>query len=531
MRIFRLVLVAALSSACYANLLFRPFNWDGVSGLADSMVSPDFSFHSDKKPSEGDKGLSAISNGEESKKDADASEILAPLPVIEIPEEDEIIENDPVLNQEKLSQGYKSMNRDARFDFHRILHFDAPSPSLLATLNQYPDLDIWHASEESLVIRADPLLYQSLKESSSALLKNFTVIQKNIQDVIDEETFRIQNSVSVQYTEDDPMQWFTQYHDYDSTMKWYESLAKKYENLVEFIPSIGETHEKRKIFAVKIGKKTGKDKKVIWMTSLQHAREWISGAATQYVAHRFITSYSKDAKITELLNEMDIFLVPIMNPDGYEYTWKSNRLWRKNRRNNSIPFSFGVDLNRNWDDHWGLTGSSKSPFSDTYMGPSAASEPEVQALQKAYLGTKNIIAAIDVHAYSQLILWPWGWTRQRYAYDANHKEIGTKMASIIKSIHNKDYIPQTITDLYPASGSSADYYAGDKALKKFGYRPYSFAMELRPDAKSPQGFILDPKEIIPCGDELFPAFVSLMEYARDHPLGGDSLNDSNSVYQ
>jgi murein tripeptide amidase MpaA len=144
------------------------------------------------------------------------------------------------------------------------------------------------------------------------------------------------------------------------------------------------------------GKKV--EKPQFWIQGQIHAREWIGGATVQYFVHHLLTHYGKDDRVTSVLDANELIVVPCLNPDGYEYSWTTNRLWRKNRRDNGRLNGFGVDLNRNWDEFWDLEGgSSRSPFSEVYRGPGPASEPEVQALSKYFLKHKRIIGALDIH--------------------------------------------------------------------------------------------------------------------------------------
>src|SRR4029450_12339336 len=110
----------------------------------------------------------------------------------------------------------------------------------------------------------------------------------------------------------------------------------------------------------------------------QHAREWIAVMTPMYVADALVREYGRDARITAALDRVDFYIVPVTNPDGFEFTYTpppvGDRMWRKNRRNNGNG-SFGVDLNRNWSVDWGGPNStSTSPSSETYIGTGPFSE-------------------------------------------------------------------------------------------------------------------------------------------------------------
>ena len=122
-----------------------------------------------------------------------------------------------------------------------------------------------------------------------------------------------------------------------------------------------------------------------------------------YVLDRSTTQGIKngDPRILKVLTLFEIAVVPCTNPDGYEYSHTTDRMWRKNRRINRDG-SRGVDLNRNWDDYWGQKGTSMVARSDIYGGTHAASEPEVSAIADYILRLKNRLIGIDVHSYSQV---------------------------------------------------------------------------------------------------------------------------------
>ncbi len=139
--------------------------------------------------------------------------------------------------------------------------------------------------------------------------------------------------------------------------------------------SVGTSLEERDIFGIVIkGVNAPADAPVFVINGCQHAREWVSPMAVCYTAEQLVTQYGTDPQITELVDSIEFHIVPVVNPDGYVYTWSTDRYWRKNRRNNGNG-TFGVDLNRNWSLQWGGAGSSGSSSSDLYRGPSPFSEP------------------------------------------------------------------------------------------------------------------------------------------------------------
>lgn len=234
----------------------------------------------------------------------------------------------------------------------------------------------------------------------------------------------------------------------------------------------------------------------------QHAREWIGPMTAMFLANALIDGASSNARIARILSTCEIFILPSVNPDGYEHTWTTARLWRKNRRDNGNG-TFGVDPNRNWGFQWGRGGASTDPASETYRGTAAFSEPETQSLRDFFYAHPNIVGHMDYHSYSQLVLWPWGYTTtaplEAPAFDA----IADRMSATILANGGQPYIAgQVATTLYIASGSIIDWVYGDRAIT-------SLTIELRDTGTT--GFVLPPEQIIPTGVENVPAALDLIE--------------------
>lgn len=300
-----------------------------------------------------------------------------------------------------------------RFDNQTILSLTFPtseSTNLMDFLTMKLALDVWNDSPEPVDERSARVWVRVDTKEHMETVKaldgvSVDVVTDNLQEWIDRENEWMQEA---RLNAD----WFEAYHRFDEIVGYYSALCIAYPDLMTFIPSIGKTHEGRDIFAVKItSKKNGGGKKQFWFHGLQHAREWIGGAVVQYISTQLVKGYGSDNHATSLLDAAEFIIVPVMNPDGYEYSHVSNRMWRKNRRVNKAN-SYGVDLNRNWPDHWASTGSSNYPSSETYHGPSAGSEPEVTALRNYFLTHTNIVGAIDFHCFSQLVLRPYGWSKK-----------------------------------------------------------------------------------------------------------------------
>ena len=172
--------------------------------------------------------------------------------------------------------------------------------------------------------------------------------------------------------------------------------------------------------------------------------------ACRYIAEQLLTS--SDPRVRSIVNNLEFAIAPVVNPDGYAFTWDSDRLWRKNRRYNE--FCHGVDLNRNWAEKWGLCGASTNPCSDTFRGPEAMSEPESSAIANYVVAEisaeRSIVAAIDFHAYGELILRPYGWALPREAVpetDPETSALATRVQSAIESVHGHRYTSEHAAEL------------------------------------------------------------------------------------
>lgn len=186
-----------------------------------------------------------------------------------------------------------------------------------------------------------------------------------------------------------------QYFSYKETIEFLNESAAAYPDLIK-VESIGDTWEGRPIMmaTISLDVKNADKKPAMLYTGTIHAREWIGIELANTFIKYIIDNYQFNPKLQEALTRNTLYIVPCLNPDGFEYSRTHFSFWRKNRRNNGDG-SFGVDLNRNF----GVRFKARSdPSSNTYGGPSAFSEPETRAVRDFVDAHKNITMALDYHS-------------------------------------------------------------------------------------------------------------------------------------
>ena len=205
------------------------------------------------------------------------------------------------------------------------------------------------------------------------------------------------------------------YYTYAEIAANLDSMYAQYPNLITQKYSIGTSHENRTIWAAKISDNPNinENEPAVGFDALIHAREPQSMATMMYYMWYLLQNYGTNPEVTYLVNNREIYCVPCFNPDGYEYNRMTSPggggMWRKNRRNSGSGY-YGVDLNRNFGYAWGYDNSGSSPYpsDETYRGPFAFSEPEVQAIRDLAI-LVNYKTQFTMHSYGEYILYPWGY--------------------------------------------------------------------------------------------------------------------------
>ncbi|MFI2240170.1 M14 family metallopeptidase [Streptomyces chrestomyceticus] len=283
---------------------------------------------------------------------------------------------------------------------------------------------------------------------------------------------------------------YGKYHNNAEATAEINALVAKYPAILSK-RVIGKSYEGRDILALKLSKNVAQDENEpeVLFTAHQHAREHLTVEMALYLLNDYTSKYGSDPRVTKMLDSREIWVIPDVNPDGgaYDIATGSFRSWRKNRQPNSGSSNVGTDLNRNWDFKWGCCGgSSGSTGSETYRGPSAASAPEVKVVTnfvrgRIVGGVQQIKTAIDFHTYSELVLWPYGYTYNDTAPGMTQDDrdafaaVGKSMAA------SNGYTPEQSSDLYITDGSIDDWLWGNQKI--FGY-----TFEMYPSSAGAGGF-------------------------------------------
>lgn len=281
------------------------------------------------------------------------------------------------------------------------------------------------------------------------------------------------------------------------------------------------------IYALRLraGDSTG-SRRAVLIVGGTHARELMNPDAIVELAIDLFLSYSNGTDIAYgsrtwaaddiklILEALDIWMIPCSNPDGRDFVLTADSLWRKSRRVNVGSTCIGVDLNRNSNILWGVAqgNTSCSPCADVYCGPDAFSEPETRNV-KSLLDSERVVSFVDVHSYSELVLYPWGHAPTQ-STDASKSfatlPTGTCTASVpvgyaeympaidvqrftivaqqivddIRAVRGRQYTPETGLTLYATTGTQSDYAYSRHLADNSLYKTYGFTFETGPLAST-----------------------------------------------
>lgn len=296
--------------------------------------------------------------------------------------------------------------------------------------------------------------------------------------------------------------WYGEFQPFDAVQTRIESIAGDSAWATSF--EVGTSIEGRAIDGLRItAAPPGTSPPTVLVLGTQHAREWLSPMVTLCIAEHLAAG---DTGV-DVLERLQFVFVPVVNPDGYVYSWEADRFWRANRRPGG-----GVDLNRNWATMWGL--GTGGPGTQTYPGTAAFSEPETAAIV-GLADDHEVVVFVDYHSPVNLVLIPFAFTSDPGPREEEQLEWGEAMSTAIESVNGLPHEVRKPGQGMPSGGLAQDWFADDQGA-------LAFTIELRGGGSS--GFDPPADVIVPTCAENWAGFLELAQrtsaaYGIDPPKG------------
>ncbi len=323
------------------------------------------------------------------------------------------------------------------------------------------------------------------------------------------------------------------YHTYSQVIQELENITQLHPGItvlhdLSAILGVPLTHQNRSLMAVQVTNLSMQpDKPAILITGCHHAREWISVEVPLFFLGYLVDNYGKDPYVTYLVNNRDIWIIPVVNPDGYIKSWDQNDRdnnhtgWRKNCRDNNgdglIDDEDGVDLNRNYGYMWGYddVGSSGVPSNRFYRGPEPFSEPETQAIQ-ALCSEIDFGVVLEYHSWQNSIIYPFAYTEKDTSDNDDFSMVAIQMNRYNGYIYGNC---RKSPVFYKCNGEATDWHYSMK-------NSLALTIEL---GGSSDGFIPDESRILPICQENLPVNLLACDIA-DQPWSSVILADPEDDY-
>ncbi|KAF1833548.1 putative metallocarboxypeptidase ECM14 [Decorospora gaudefroyi] len=399
-------------------------------------------------------------------------------------------------------------------------------------------LDVWEFNHDWADLRLNKdrlsslmaMLPKSLQASHEPLLQDFHLTQAifntypSPHSTHPDDNYRFSPNIQHTHNTAKGHPFFQDYQPLSVIDPWMNLMSSMFTTHVRRI-NIGISYEGRDIPALRVGvhptnnQQPSKPRKTVVITGGLHAREWISTSTVNYLAWSLINGYGKHREMTRLLEDFDFVFVPTLNPDGYVYSWETDRLWRKNRQPTSRRFCFGLDLDRSYPYKW--DGESSYPCSESFPGDAPFQGVEAARFAEwAKNETENnnveIVGFLDLHSYSQQILYPYSYSCDEEPPSIEDlEELALGLAKAIRvSRTGQTYKVTSACEGNVAFANQEKYFlpriesSGGSALDFFYHElkvRYSYQIKLR-DTGS-YGFLLPKENIMPTGEEMLDALL------------------------
>ncbi|KAJ8950616.1 hypothetical protein NQ318_010815 [Aromia moschata] len=387
------------------------------------------------------------------------------------------------------------------------VHYEgsATQASVLNAFEEDPNFDFWSRPrifDAPVDIMVTPAAQQMFEDTMRSNGLDYRILIDNVEETVQAEKVRLRKASTVVAGE----VTFEEFMRHDEINAYLLRLGEDYPDIVK-TEVIGKSFEGRDLVLVRISS-GGTNKTTIFMDAAIHAREWIAPSMALYIINQLVENPNN----TDLYEDIDWAIIPVANPDGYEYTHTTARLWRKTRSPGTI--CYGVDPNRNFDYMWMGAGASDWQCSYIYAGYTAFSEVETQALRDYLMAYKDDIKLyIAIHSYGQYIIFPWGYTSALPDDNDELVAVGERVNAAISAVNGTTYCIGTSTNMLgTAAGCSDDYAKGAVGIE------LSYCLELPGGGTA--GFDPPASRIQPIVEETWEGFKAYHAYIKEKFVDG-----------
>ncbi|KZS38024.1 hypothetical protein AWE51_18435 [Aquimarina aggregata] len=388
---------------------------------------------------------------------------------------------------------------------HYRVTINANNNQLQTLIKKGFEADHFHYQNGKVIAEISKSDINLLKENNIKFKINIRNLEKRIHKInkkIDKQNAKSNVLLAVPTPANFELGTMGGFHKFDEAIAALDKMRQLYPELITVKSSIGTTEQGRSIYMVKISDNadTDENEDEMLFTSIHHAREPMGLSQNLFYMWYLLENYNSNDEIKTLVDNTELYFIPVINPDGYTYNQQTNPngggFWRKNRSNNGNG-TFGVDLNRNYSYRWG--GASNNTNSQTYQGPSGFSELETQAIRD-FTNQHEFIAALNYHSFSNLLIHPWGYSSNTFTPDqSTFVAMGNYMTE--ENSYAVGTPNQTVG--YNATGSSDDWMYGEQTSK-----PKMLSMTPEVGASS-DGFWPASSRIIPLCNDAFPLNIKI----------------------
>ncbi|KMZ08365.1 carboxypeptidase A1 [Drosophila simulans] len=376
--------------------------------------------------------------------------------------------------------------------------------------------EVWNINQDGIDILIEQRNVADARKFMDKVGYSYNIMIDDIESAIDESYVEVpavehpldsvrNNSLPWMEVPGSTMNW-RRYHDQADIKQFLQTLLETYSENVELI-QIGVTRNKRPLEVIRVSN-GNPDNWAVFVDAGLQARDWLSPAALTYAISKLTYLWGRpkgrakgegqrQSRAEKAMRRIDWYFLPLANPDGYQYSRHTDRLWTKNRGYDSVSGCYGVNLDRNFDYGWDGTGSTSNPCKNLYRGAHSFSEPESRAVRSFLSGMREYLGAyVSLGGYGQTITYPWGDADYVTENQRDLKQTARRAVLALRRLNQAEYSSGTsYRQKLARPGNSADW-----VQDRIGPQ-LVFNMFLKDQGR--YGYLLPPHYIVESGEEVF----------------------------